>query len=113
MCDVLFISNDRGVADLTSKIIEKYGYHVVCMTKKTEEPAKKPDLILFDCNMTPETGFEVYQDLLQRNPIAKILWISSEEDDEISALEAGADDFMRKPIKMDVLIARLNSLRRR
>lgn len=112
MCNVLFIGNDSIVAEMTSKIIEKHGYNVSYITKCTDSVTIEPDLILFDCDMSPVPGFKRYKELLNQYRSAKVIWISPSGDDEVSALEAGADDWIRKPLKIDVLIARLNKLQK-
>jgi len=68
------------------------------------------DLILYKIN-----GYDVCQSMRDegiRTPIL-ILTAKSGEYDEIESLELGADDFLRKPFSIDVLIARLQALLRR
>ena len=110
MCRVLYVGSEPTLADLASRIIKKYGYDVSYITSLAEKICFKPDLILFDCDMSPAFGLEKYKSIITRFSDAAILWISSSENDEVQALEAGADDWVKKPLKMDVLLARMKKL---
>lgn len=110
MKNVLLIGNNKEVDTLTAKLLARYGYDV-CMA--SEYTSGNPDLILIDCDLSPKVGFEKYAKWIDQWQAAKILWISNEEEDEVRALEFGADDFMKKPYHFEVLLARMSKLCKR
>jgi two-component system KDP operon response regulator KdpE len=73
------------------------------------------DLVLLDVNMTGISGIEVCRRIRSSNSSAGIVMITvrETEDDIIRALEAGADDYLRKPFRVGELLARLAALLRR
>ena len=73
---------------------------------------ERPDLIILDLGMPVMNGTEVCDWIRQRHidvPIM-ILTAYSEQDLKIRVLEAGADDFMLKPFKVEELLARAHAL---
>jgi signal transduction histidine kinase len=76
--------------------------------------ARPPDLILLDVMMPGMDGFEVCRTLRRRTdsrfiPVIMITALT-ELDDRIRGLEAGADDFISKPINDELLLAKIRSL---
>lgn len=74
----------------------------------------KPDMVLLDIMLPGKDGYQVCRELRQfyRQPIL-ILTANDEELDEILGLELGADDYMPKPVRPRVLLARIKALLRR
>ena len=76
-----------------------------------------PDLILLDIMMPGMDGVETCYELRKnprlKNTIIAILTARSEEYSEIAGLEAGADDYIQKPIRPRLLLTRLKALLRR
>jgi len=75
-----------------------------------------PDLILLDIMMPGKNGFEVCK-ILKENPktmAIPIIFVTAlkEKEDRIKAIEAGADDFLSKPIDIIEVTARVKSLLR-
>jgi DNA-binding response OmpR family regulator len=75
-----------------------------------------PDLILLDVMMPGKNGFEVCK-ILKDNPktmAIPIIFVTAlkEKEDRIKAIEAGADDFLSKPIDIIEVTARVKSLLR-
>ncbi|MBI9092865.1 MAG: response regulator [Desulfobacterium sp.] len=90
--------------------IEAYNGHE-CLKKVKEE---HPDLILLDLMMPGISGFEVTRILKKDNktkdiPIIHVTALDS-NDDKARALEAGADEFLNKPINTKELLTRIRSL---
>ncbi|MFZ4541172.1 MAG: PleD family two-component system response regulator [Rickettsiales bacterium] len=90
-------------------ITAKDGYEAIEQTK-----AKKPDLILLDVMMPGIDGFEACRRLKQDPEVSHIPVVMvtalSEPSDRVAGLEAGADDFITKPINDTALFARVRSL---
>jgi two-component system KDP operon response regulator KdpE len=76
--------------------------------------AAKPDLIILDLGLPDLDGIEVTRILREwsRIPII-ILSVRGGEEDKISALDAGADDYLTKPFGVGELLARMRVIRRR
>jgi two-component system KDP operon response regulator KdpE len=75
----------------------------------------QPDLVLLDINMPGISGIEVCRRIRSSDSKAGIVMITvrDTEEDTIQALEAGADDYIRKPFRVGELLARLGALTRR
>ncbi len=90
-------------------ITAKDGFEAIEQTK-----AKKPDLILLDVMMPGIDGFEACRRLKQDPEVSHIPIVMvtalSEPSDRVAGLEAGADDFITKPINDTALFARVRSL---
>ena len=76
-----------------------------------------PDLILLDIMMPGMDGVETCYELRKnpklKNTIIAFLTARSEEYSEIAGLEAGADDYIQKPIRPRLLLTRIKALMRR
>src|SRR5919205_1201156 len=74
-----------------------------------------PDLYVLDVSMPDMDGFEVARRLREENVISPILMLTGrgDEQDKVTGLEAGADDYQTKPFGTRELLARVNALLRR
>ena len=77
--------------------------------------AEPPDLVLLDILMPDMTGYEVCR-RLRENPATRLLPVvmltSSGDQDKVNAIEAGADDFIARPLNPQELLSRVRSLLR-
>jgi two-component system, OmpR family, alkaline phosphatase synthesis response regulator PhoP len=77
----------------------------------------KPNLILLDMNMPLKDGLKTCAELrnleLYNNTSIVFLTAQGNEENEIKALDMGADDFLRKPIKPSLLLSKIASILRR
>lgn len=103
---------------LLQMILEAEGYDVDTADNgslaKALISAEPPDLVLLDVMMPDINGFEVTLRLRQNDklPFIPILLITAayEEPWAIEGLDIGANDFIRKPIEVDGLLARIREL---
>jgi two-component system, OmpR family, alkaline phosphatase synthesis response regulator PhoP len=112
---ILIVDDEVSILELLEFNLQQDGYEVLKATNGLEaiEIAKKfnPDLIILDIMMPYKDGVatcNVLRSLEQfDDTIIIFLTAMSDEDSEIAGLNAGADDYMTKPIKMKILKARV------
>ncbi|RQU83450.1 DNA-binding response regulator [Burkholderia cenocepacia] len=118
--NVLYLEDDPAYVDLITSILEPAGYrmHVVSNGDQAIRHLESSvvDLLILDWRVPGMSGFEVLQWTRERiGGHLPILFLTNRtRDDEIfSAINAGADDYMSKPINRFELQARINALLRR
>ena len=115
---VLVIDDDREMTDLLRTTLEQDTYKVIMPETGGDgvELAQqtRPDVIIVDLFMPDVDGLEVCREIRKISSVP-ILVLSAINKPEIvaQALDAGADDYLIKPIKIGVLIAYLNKIARR
>ena len=115
---LLIVEDDHRIAKLLSQFLRLEGFSVHCLD--TGEAAidyvkhHTPDLIILDLMLPKLDGLEVCE-IIQPFYDNSILMLTASEGDlqEVTALNAGIDDFLNKPIRTHVLLARINALLRR
>lgn len=118
---ILIVDDDRDILEFVSYNLKKEGFDVFKAEngKIGLELAIKeiPDLILLDVMMPEMDGIETCYQLKERpelkNVVIAFLTARNEDYSEISGLEAGADDYISKPVRPRVLISRIKALLRR
>jgi signal transduction histidine kinase len=117
---VLVIDDEQSNFDVIEILLFKEGYQLHYKNNGTEAIANlkeiNPDIILLDVMMPDVDGIEICQQIKsnpqwQHIPII-IVTILSEKEDLVRCLEAGADDFVSKPINSNELWARVRSMLR-
>ena len=71
----------------------------------------RPDLILLDVDLPDMNGREACRQMRAQGVVAPIIMLTAADtdDDQISGLEAGANDYVTKPFKFQVLLARIRA----
>jgi len=118
---ILIVEDEEDITEILSYNLEKNGYEVETAKDGLEGIEKAnaflPDLILLDIMMPNMDGMEVCQTLREdkqfNNTLIAFLTARGESFTQISALDAGGDDFITKPIKPNVLLSRIRALLRR
>lgn len=118
---ILIVDDEDDILEFVSYNLAREGYHVKTASSGLEaiEKAKKhhPHLILLDVMMPGMDGIETC-DQIRKNPALKNTMIAfltarGEDYSQVAGFEAGADDYITKPIKPKVLISRIKALLRR
>ena len=117
---ILVVDDQRANAEMMAGILQARGYQVVTApggeAALEQVRAGTPDLVVSDIVMPGMDGYELCRRLRAQAATALlpvILVTSVEADDErVKGLEAGADDFLSKPVNWDELFARVRSLLR-
>jgi len=115
---ILIADDDRELVDMLTYWLRAHG-HQVFVAFDGEQTMKRwreqaPDLVLLDIQMPKYDGFEVVRRMRgESNAMVIVLTCCDREDDEVRALELGADDFLRKPFRPRQLLARIQAAARR
>jgi two-component system KDP operon response regulator KdpE len=115
---ILIIDDESQIRKLLTITLQSNGYHIVeAETAKAgmiAAASKPPDMILLDLGLPDENGHEVLKQLREwySNPII-ILSVQDSEDDIVSALDRGANDYLVKPFRTGELLARIRSALRK
>lgn len=118
---ILIVDDEEDILDMLQYNFEQEGYTIVRATDGEEAvkaaEAAKPDLILLDIMMPKMDGVSTCLAIRKtpglENTIIVFLTARSEEYSEVAGFEAGADDYIYKPIKPRVLKSRIKALLRR
>src|SRR6202161_2905399 len=112
---VLVVEDDPGVAAQLVRALTRGGYaadHV--STGGAALNRGHPDVVLLDLGLPDTDGVQVCRQLRQRSQAAIIVVTAfGEESDRVSALDAGADDYLVKPFGVNELLARIRAVLRR
>ncbi|MBU3927529.1 MAG: response regulator transcription factor [Bacteroidetes bacterium] len=118
---ILLVDDEEDIVEFLSYNLEKEGFNVVTAVNGQEaiQKAKKelPDLIIMDVMMPKMDGMTAVQEIRKikalEETIIVFLTARSEDYSQIAGFEAGADDYVSKPIKPKVLMSRIDALLRR
>ncbi|HLO65090.1 MAG TPA: SpoIIE family protein phosphatase [Azonexus sp.] len=117
---VLAVDDNRTNLHILQVFLKKLG-HIVILAENGEEAVRKfasesPDLVLLDIMMPVMDGFEAARRIkaMTRDRWTPIIFLSALNRDEnlVEGLDAGADDYLTKPINFVVLEAKLRSMQR-
>lgn len=115
---VLAIDDDPAMTELLNLLLQSYGFEVI-VSNSGEEGIRvireqTPDVVILDLMMPGMNGWQVCNEVrkFSRVPIL-ILSALDNPGNVASALDAGADDYLVKPVPSGVLVAHINTLTRR
>jgi DNA-binding response OmpR family regulator len=115
---ILVVDDEPKVARLARDYLEKNGFRVIVASDGQSALAiarrEKPDLVVLDLLLPQIDGREVCRILRRESDVPIIMLTAlSEEIDQVTGLEIGADDYITKPFSVRTLVARVRSLLRR
>jgi two-component system, OmpR family, alkaline phosphatase synthesis response regulator PhoP len=115
---ILVVDDEPKIVRLTRDYLEKNGYRVTTaadgQSALTAARREKPDLIILDLMLPVMDGREVCRILRRESDVPIIMLTAlSEEIDQVTGLEIGADDYITKPFSPRAMVARVRALLRR
>ena len=119
---ILIVDDEKDILEFVGYNLENEGYTVKKANNGYEaielNNSFKPDIIILDVMMPDLDGIETCYQIKQdtgnnNNPKIIFLTARSEDYSEISGLEAGADDYITKPVRPRVLLSRIKAIMRR
>ena len=115
---ILVVDDEQQILRALRTGLRGAGYEVE--TAETVEKAlaaaamRPPEAVILDLVLPDGTGIDVCRELRKWSPAPVILLSAvGEEREKVAALDAGADDYVTKPVGLDELLARLRAVLRR
>ena len=115
---IMLVEDDTTITRVLKRQLERWGYEVfdtVDFDRVMENFAKwKPDLVLMDLTLPFFNGYYWCTEIRKISRVP-VLFLSSASDDMnlIMAINMGADDFIAKPFKFEVVLAKIQAIIRR
>ncbi|MBQ5513044.1 MAG: response regulator transcription factor, partial [Bacteroidales bacterium] len=118
---ILLVDDEADILEFLSYNLKKAGFNVLTANNGRDaiKLAKQylPHLIILDVMMPEMDGIETCEEIRKlptlNNTVVAFLTARSEDYSQIAGFEAGADDYITKPIKPKVLISRVSALLKR
>lgn len=118
MRKILLIDDDETLAMLLKALLAQNGYELAWADRPSKGLAMladQPELLLLDVMMPEQNGFEVCKQVREAGDQTPIIMLTARgaDDDRITGLRLGADDYLPKPFNHLELLARIEAVLRR
>jgi len=118
---ILLVDDEPDILEIISYNLEAEGYQVYTAKNGVEGVSKakkkKPHLVILDVMMPEMDGIEACEQMRStpslENTIITFLTARGEDYSQVAGFDAGADDYITKPIKPKVLVSKVKALLRR
>ena len=118
---ILLVDDEQDILEIVGYNLAQEGYQIITATNGKEAivKAKKelPQLIIMDVMMPEMDGMEACENIRKlpelNNVIITFLTARSEDYSQVAGFDAGADDYITKPIKPKLLVSKVKALLRR
>lgn len=111
---ILLVEDENNIRNLVSTMLDSDGYQPIlartCLEAQTLFSSYNPDLIILDLGLPDMDGMQLI-DFVRKECLTPIIVLSARtnEKDKISALDAGANDYVTKPFGSGELLARVRA----
>jgi len=115
---ILIVEDDQRLAELTAEYLQANGYEVAVEGDGARAARRivdsQPDLVILDLMLPGEDGLSICRRVRSQYP-GPILMLTARSDelDQVQGLDLGADDYVCKPVRPRLLLARIQALLRR
>ena len=118
MKHIAVVEDEDMMREELEAILQKAGYRTNGITVFENAAAAilavSPDLVLLDLNLPGMGGFQICRELKQKSSIPVLVLTSRDQlQDELHALDLGADEFLTKPCRKERLLARVSNVLKR
>jgi DNA-binding response OmpR family regulator len=121
MTRVLVVEDDRDIADLVERYLQKAGFSIELVSSGRDAlkavAGRPPDVLILDLMLPHVDGLEICRAVRSdpRTAAVPIIMLTAraDESERIVGLEIGADDYVAKPFSPNELVARVRALLRR
>jgi len=118
---ILLVDDEPDILEIVGYNLSQEGYQIITASNGAEgvnkAKAKKPQLIILDVMMPEMDGIEACEQIRKipdlKNTIITFLTARGEDYSQVAGFDAGADDYITKPIKPKVLVSKVKALLRR
>ncbi|WP_248805971.1 response regulator [Pseudomonas sp. MWU13-2100] len=115
---VLIVEDDQRLAELTREYLQSNGLRVAIEGNGARAAARiiaeQPDLVILDLMLPGEDGLSICRKVRERyDGVILMLTARTDDLDQIQGLDLGADDYVCKPVRPRLLLARIRALLRR
>lgn len=118
MSKILVVDDEKALRDVLEDILKSNGY-TVALAKDGQEAVEMIehetfDLILLDVMMPNMDGWSVLREIRQKGTVPVIMLTARNlENDEVFGFELGADEYITKPFRKSILLARVKAVLKR
>lgn len=115
---LLYVEDEPALGRIVKESLESRGFDMQMVADGAEVMKAfaefNPDVCILDIMLPNKSGFELAQEIRERNPRMPILFLTAKNQtaDLIRGFEVGGNDYIRKPFSMEELIVRIHNIRK-
>ncbi len=115
MKKILIVEDEDKIRRIIKTFLEKKSFKIIEVSDGKDADdvflTEKPDLVILDVMLPHKNGFDICKEIREfGNTPVLMLTAKTQELDEINSFQFGADDYLRKPFSLEVLLVRINKL---